>query len=455
MTCNDCGCVGHNLQRKAHIPCAKKRTIEKLHNLLDESVDEVNAQLIEWRRHIHKHPELPNREKNTAKLIADHLTALGLDEVRTHIAGYGVVGVLHGNQPGSRVIALRADIDALPVKEISDVDFISTFIDEDYPGGPFPVSHACGHDCHAAMLMAAASVLAKHRDQIPGTVLFVFQPAEEGAPLDEEGGALAMEKAGALSSPEPGMVFGMHVGPLPKGVVAYHIGNQYAASVVVKIVITGQQVHGSTPWLGKDPMPVVAEIISASGQLYRQVPAYNPVAISFGHIEDVGRFNIIGEHVTMMGTIRCSVESDMEKICAKLKNMAEHVALSQGCTAEVEFLQPVPALYNSEQWVQAALPTLEDVVGANHLIQIPPTLGYDDISVFIKRHGGLYVTLGVQDTTFNGSNLVAAEAGRGLWYNHSPRFYADDETLSTGVRLHVHIAADYLFGQLNVDNSTF
>jgi amidohydrolase len=433
---------------EAHRPTGQTRASTALHTALDQAAAGVAEHVVAWRHQLHAHSELSNREVQTARLVAEHLRSLGLDAVRTGIAGYGVVGVLRGGQPGPRVMALRADMDALPVQEQSGVDFASTVVDTDYPGGPFPVAHACGHDCHTAMLMGAA-VLAGVRHQLPGTVLFVFQPAEERPPLDEDGGAVAMEQAGAFADPVPTMVFGLHVGPYPKGVVAYRVGNQYAASVLVKIEITGQQVHGSTPWLGLDPLPVAADIITTVGQLYRQIPAYDPVTISIGHVEDRGRFNIIGESVTLYGTVRCSVEADMEAVCQRLRRMADHLAHAHGYTADVQFLQHVPALHNTAAWVHATLPTLKRVVGHDRLVQTHPPLGYDDVSVFINRYGGLYVVLGVQDAEFrDDGTLVPSPGGRGIWFNHNPRFYADDGVLATGVHLHAHVTVDHLRGDL-------
>jgi amidohydrolase len=257
-----------------------------------------------------------------------------------------VVGVLRGGGDGDRVIALRADLDALPVQEASGEAFASTVVDTDYPGGPFPVAHACGHVCHTAMLMGAASALAAVRDRLPGTVLFVFQPTEKGPPLGEDGGAQAMEDAGALSDPSPSMVFGIHVGPHPTGYIAYRAGNQYASSVLVRIKVTGKQVHGSTPWMGVDPMPVAAAIINETGQLYRQLPAYDPFTVTIGHVEDEGRFNIIGESVTLYGTIRASIDRDMTDLQDRVRRLATKLAEAQGCTPVVDYLQHVPALTN-------------------------------------------------------------------------------------------------------------
>ncbi len=416
---------------------------------LDRRVTEVAGQVIAWRQHLHRHPELPNRESATAKLIEDHLRSLGLDEVRTGLAGHGVVGVLRGGAPGDRVVALRADIDALPVEDLCGVPFASRTVDQDYPGGPFPVSHACGHDAHTAMLLGAATVLAGVRDRLPGTVLFVFQPAEEGPPVDEQGGALQMLKEGACDDPVPTMAFGMHVAPFPKGAVGYRVGNQFGASCLIKIVITGRQVHGSTPWQGIDPMPAVGAVLTGIGQLYRQITAFDPITVTIGHIEDVGRFNIIGQTVTLWGTVRCSVEADMTQVQKRLSTLVEHTAQAYRCTGTTEYLQDVPAVHNHREWVAAALPTFRRVVGEHNVARTPPTLGYDDVSEFVNEYGGLYVLLGVQDLEFDSEGVpTPTEGGRGMAFNHNPHFYVDDDTLATGVRLHAHVVLDHLNGSL-------
>ncbi|MBW0275739.1 hydrolase [Nocardia sp. MH4] len=418
-----------------------------IYDRFDRDAAAVADQVIAWRHHLHQHPELSNREVDTAALIADHLRSLPLDEVRTGIAGHGVVGVLTGGLPGDQVIALRADIDALPVPDECGVPFASTVVDDDYPGGPFPVSHACGHDCHTAMLLGAATVLAGVRDHLPGTVLFVFQPAEEGPPVQEKGGAREMLAEGALDDPAPTMAFGFHVTPYPKGYIGYRVGNQFGASSLIKIVITGEQVHGSTPWMGIDPMPAAGAVLTGIGQIYRQLSAFDPVTVTIGHIEDVGRFNIVGRTVTLWGTIRCSVEADMAQVRQRLATLATHSAQAYNCTATVEYLQDVPAVHNLRPWVDAALPTLRKVVGDERVVATTPTLGYDDVSEFVNRYGGLYVTLGVQDTEFGGAaGLEPTPGGRGMYMNHNPHFYADDDTLVTGVRLHTYLAYDHLRG---------
>ncbi|PXX58421.1 carboxypeptidase Ss1 [Nocardia tenerifensis] len=411
----------------------------------DKAAEAVSDQVIAWRHRIHQNPELSNREVNTAKLITDHLKSLNLDEVRTGFAGYGVVGVLKGGRPGNKVIALRADIDALPVVDECGVSFASKFVDKDYPGGPYPVSHACGHDCHTAMLMGAATVLSEARDDLPGTVLFVFQPAEEGPPVDEKGGAKQMITEGACDDPKPTMAFGIHVIPFPKNYLNYAIGNQGATSTLIKIKIKGQQVHGSTPWQGIDTMPAAGAVLTGIGQIYRQISAFDPISVSIGHVEDVGRFNIIGETTTLWGTIRCLIESDMVDVKKRIETLAMNTAAAYNCTATVEYMQDVPAVHNQKSWVDAVLPTLNRVAGSDKVRQGVGGMAYDDVSEFINKYGGMYVTLGCQDLEFNADDKpVPIKGGRGVAANHNPKFYADDGVLVTGVRLHANVAYDHL-----------
>jgi amidohydrolase len=298
------------------------------------------------------------------------------------------------------------------------------------------------------MLMGAASVLAGVRVRLPGTVLFVFQPAEEGPPLEEDGGAAAMERAGALADPSPTMVFGMHVGPMPVGWVGYGVGDVYAASAVLKIVITGVGAHASTPWRGVDPLPVAADIVVQLAQVYRQVSSSKPVTVSVTQITTHGRHNVIGDTVELLGTVRSSIDSEMARIQRRVERIALHLAQAHGCTAHTTFHQSVPAVHNAPEWVHAARPTLEDVVGPECLLEIPATLGYDDISVFINRCGGLYVTLGCQEVVLVDGALRAIPGGRGLAMNHNSKFYAADEALGVGVRLHAQVAVDHLLGLL-------
>jgi amidohydrolase len=408
--------------------------VSELHRLVDEACAEHEEWLVASRAWLHAHPELSNREERTAAYVAEQLHALALDEVRTGVAGHGVVGVLRGGLPGERVVALRADMDALPVHAVDGVG---------------PVSHACGHDCHVAVVLTAARVLTGLRDRLPGTVVFFFQPAEEGPPVGEVAGAKAMLDAGALDGVEPTMVFAMHVVFLPKGVVGYHVGNQFAAACAVDITIRGVQAHGSSPWLGVDPMPAAAQVILGAGQLYRQVPAASPVSVSIGHVEDVGRFNIIGEQVTLSGTMRSSRQEDMPALKAGLERLAEHAAAAYGCTAELAYHFEIPAVRNEQAWFDAARPTIERVVGAERVVPVEPVMGSDDMAELVSAYGGLYLTYGVQDTRMDGDRVLPVEGGRGLAPNHHPAFYADDASLLDDVRVHAHVAVDHLLGDLD------
>jgi amidohydrolase len=223
-------------------------------------------------------------------------------------------------------------------------------------------------------------------------LLFVFQPAEEGPPVGEAAGAQAMVDAGAFTDPVPTMAFGMHVGTLPKGVVGYRAGTRFAASCLVKITISGQQTHGAKPWSGVDPMPPAGAIITAVGQLYRQVPAHHTITVSIGHVEDVGRFNIVGHMVTLWGTIRCTLDGDMSVVQDNLRRLAEHHGAAYGCTAAVEYHQYVPAVDNTPEWLDVLLPTIQRVVGAANVVEVAPSLGYADVSVFTRAFGGAYLS---------------------------------------------------------------
>jgi amidohydrolase len=423
---------------------------EPIHHVIDRLARAHEADLVALRHRLHGAPELSNREERTAALIAERLTSAGVDEVRTGIAGHGVVGVLRGGRPGDRVIALRADMDGLPVRETTGLPFASTVVDPLYPGGPFPVAHACGHDCHMAVVVTSAAVLGQVRDRLAGTVLFLFQPAEEGPPIGEVAGAQAMLDVGALSDPAPTMVFGMHVLTYPRGTVVHRRGAFFAASSRVRIVVSGVQVHASTPWLGVDPMPAAAGIITGIGQLYRQVPAQEAVTVSIGHVEDVGRFNILGDTVTLSGTIRCLSQDDLPTVQERLRRLAEGQAAAFGCTAQVDFVQTVPAVRNDPAWIDALLPTVRRVVGEDHVVEVPPFMGYDDVSVFLDAFGGAYLGFGVQDTRMEGDRPVPLDGGRGLAPNHHPGFYASDASLVTSLRIHAHVAVDHLAGAIDV-----
>ena len=432
----------------AHQPSGKAVTAEDYHNLIDQLADKVESKIIKIRHDIHKNPELPNREVRTAKIIADHLRSLKFDEVRTEVGVHGIVGVLKGGQPGDKVIALRADFDALPVEELSDEPFKSTIVDEDYPGGAVPVAHVCGHDTHASMLMGAAEVLAEMRDQIPGTVKFLFQGAEEGPPVGEDGGAAMMIKEGALEDPKPDVAFGIHSSPFPVGTLYYCKGDTLASSVLLKIEVKGAGVHGSTPWMGKDPLSVAAEIMTSVAQVYRQVPATEAITISFGKVDDHGRFNVIGDNITLWGTVRCIHDAMMEDVTFRIDRIASHVAQAHGLTAETTIDQRVPALYNEADWLERFMPTLERLFDPADMRVGPPMLAYDDHSAFQLACGGIYVFLGGQDTKWTDKGLEPLDPKTPIWFNHSPHYYVRDEAMKTGIRMHANVAMDFLSGKI-------
>ncbi|QPK83642.1 amidohydrolase [Corynebacterium qintianiae] len=431
-----------------------------LYEKIDAAASEVAQDVIEWRHHIHQNPELSNREENTEKFILERLEEIGIDgdDIVSGIAGHGVVAYIRGgNTDGDpRTILLRADTDALPVKEDSGEEFASEKTDQDYPGGPFPIAHACGHDTHVAMLLGAAKVLHGLRDEINGDILLVFQPAEEGPPAGEDGGAdLMVEEMDeqGFFNPAPSMAFGIHIGPAPVGSITYARGIQNAASETVKITIVGEQVHGSTPWQGIDPMPAVGDVLSNMGQIYRQIDVKERFSITLGHIVDQGRFNIVGKQVEIYGTVRSLTTDVVEDINRRIERYVTNIAEAHGCTGSVEFSDEIPPVVNAPEWIDAILPTYERVAGDKPVVEIPPSMGYDDVSEFIARFGGVYALLGGQDIAFTQDGKVekVGDESRGMVPNHSPQFYVNDDALEYGVRLHAHVAVDHLMGELNAE----
>lgn len=440
-------CNDGTLSTTRHQPVGT--TSSDLHAKIDQGADAVDAEVIAWRHDFHQHPELSNRETRTAGIVAEHLRSLGL-EVHTEIATTGVVGILRGGGDGDRVIALRADMDALPVEETVDVPFKSTVVDDDYPGGPFPVAHSCGHDTHTAMLMGAATVLAAMKDDLPGTVMFVFQPSEEGPPIGEPFGAQSMLDAGIFDDLRPDTCFGMHIGPLPVGTMAYAPGIQLAASEIIQITIHGKQVHGSSPFAGLDPVPVLAAIDNGFAQIYRQIDPNDAFTISIGQIDTVGRSNIIGEKITAVGTARAVRDAVLDDLNLRMARVVEHAAKMHGLTADFEVFQHVPAVVNDQAWLDRLLPSVERVAGADNVHVIRPNMGYDDVSVFLGEVGGVYAVLGGQSVRFSADGLPEgldpdSDTGRFV-PNHNPGFYVIDEAMKTGVRAHAHVALDFLSG---------
>jgi len=400
---------------------------------LDSAAAGIESKVIDCRRDIHQHPELGNRETRTSKLVADRLKSLGI-EVKTPIAHTGVVGILKGGKPG-RVVALRADMDALPVVEQVDLPFKST-VKTTFNGQEVGVMHACGHDAHVAILLGVAEVLAGVRDEVPGTVVFLFQPAEEGAPEGEEGGAALMVKEGALDNPKVDAVFGLHVtSRYPVGQIAYRAGAELAAVDSFKIVVHGKQTHGAYPWLGIDPIVVASQIVLGLQTIpSRQLDAsLAPSIVTVGAIHGGVRNNIIPDSVEMIGTIRSLDEKMRSDIHARIKRTAEDIATSGGAKADVAITTGYPVTYNDPPLTEKMVPTLKKVTA--DVITVNPTLGAEDFSFYQQKVPGLFIWLGTRP-----KNQTAEEAAS----NHSPLFYVDESGLLLGVRALSHLAVDYL-----------
>jgi amidohydrolase len=393
--------------------------------------------VVTWRRDIHQHPELGNREFRTAKLVADHLRSLGI-EVQTEVAHTGVVGVLRGGKPGP-VVALRADMDGLPVSEQVDLPFKST-VRTQYNGQEVGVMHACGHDNHVAIMMGTAEVLASMKADLPGTVKFIFQPAEEGPPAGEEGGAGLMIEEGVLANPAPSAIFGLHVWPGPAGTVSYRSGSTMAASDWLGIKVKGRQTHGAVPWGGVDPIVVSAQIITAlQTVISRQTDITKaPAIVTIGEIRGGNRGNIIPDSVMMTGTIRTFDEGVRKDIKERITRMVEMIAQSAGATATVDFgTGNNPVTYNDPALTARMLPTLERSAGKDKVAIEPLVTGAEDFSLFQEKIPGLFFFLGVAPAGANLSTIAR---------NHSPYFFADEGALPVGVKAMVNLTLDYLGG---------
>jgi amidohydrolase len=404
---------------------------------IDQRVAAVMPKVVAWRRDIHQHPELSNREFRTSKLVADHLRLLGM-EVRTEVAHTGVVGLLRGGRPGP-VVALRADMDALPVTELVDLPFKSTARGE-YNGVEVGVMHACGHDNHVAILMGVAELLAGMREQIPGTVKFIFQPAEEGAPAGERGGASLMIEQGVLENPAPGAIFGLHVWPEPVGTITYRSGPLMAASDRLNIVVRGKQTHGAVPWGGVDPIVLSSQIVMALQTIpSRQVDVTNtPAIVTVGLIQGGTRFNIIPDSVVMQGTVRTFDEGIRADVKLRITRTVQSIAQSAGATATVDFgSDGNPVTYNDPALVAKMLPTLQGAAGADNVRIGPLSTPAEDFAHFQKRVPGFYYFLGIVPR-----GQDAATAPR----NHSPSFFADEGALPVGVKSMTSLALQWLSG---------
>ena len=406
-----------------------------LQQQIDTAAARVEPSVIATRRDIHEHPELGNREVRTAKLVADRLRALNID-VEEKVAHTGVIGILKGGKPG-KVVALRADMDALPVTEQVDLPFASK-VRTTYNGQEVGVMHACGHDAHVAILLGVAEVLAGMREQIPGTVKFIFQPAEEGAPEGEEGGAALMVKEGALENPKVDAIFGLHVtSRFAVGEIGYRPEGMMAAVDSFRIVVRGKQTHGAYPWLGVDPIVVASQIVLGLQTIpSRQLDStLAPSVVTVGAIHGGVRSNIIPDEVEMLGTIRSLDAKMRDDIHARIKRTAESIATAAGATANVTITTGYPITYNDPALTERMAPSLRRAAGNDNVRVVNPVLGAEDFSFFQQKVPGLFFWVGTRP-----KNQTPEEAPS----NHSPLFYVDESGLALGVRALTHVALDFL-----------
>src|SRR6056297_2325648 len=413
---------------------AQKSTVGQLHDTINQKAETVFDQVVEWRRHFHENPELSNREEETAAYIADYMRSLGL-EVKTGIAHTGVVAILEGGKPGP-VVGLRADMDGLPVPSRVDLPFSPDVVSE-YLGEEVPVSHACGHDTHMAMLMGVAEMFAARREELPGSIKFIFQPAEEGAPPGEEGGGELMVKEGVLKDPDVDVIFGQHIWSLaPVGRIGFRSGGIMAAADRFVITVNGKQTHGSTPWTGVDPIAVASQIVVGLNMIIsRQTELTKEAAvISVGRLRAGVRNNIIPETAELIGTIRTLDTAMQDKIHADIRRTAEHIAASQGATVDVEIQRGYPVTFNDPALTEQMAPTLERV-GGDQAVRIDAITGAEDFSFFQKEIPGLFIMVGGMPPDMDPSEAAP---------HHTPDFYIDESAMKTGVRALANLTIDYM-----------
>ena len=396
-------------------------------------IDAVMPKVVEWRRDFHQHPELSNQEFRTAKIVADHLRSLGM-EVETEVAHTGVVGTLRGGD--GPIVALRADMDGLPVTELVDLPFASKARSV-YQGREVGVMHACGHDNHVAILMGVAEVLAGMGDDLPGTVKFIFQPAEEGTPDGSVGGAELMLMEGAFENPRPDVVFGLHVFPFPAGTIATRPGGLMASSDRHQITIKGKQTHGAVPWAGVDPIVTASQVVLGLQTIVsRQLDAtLTPSIVTIGRVEGGVRNNIIPESVELEGTIRTFDAETRIDIHKRVRRTATNIAEAAGATADVVIDQGYGVTRNDPNLFRQMSPTLERVAG-DRFIEAPQTTTAEDFSYFANEVPGLFLFLG-----------VAPDDPALIHPNHSPRFYADERALPVGVEALTSMTLDYMLSE--------
>ena len=404
---------------------------------LDALADGLEEKVIAWRRDIHQHPELSNREFRTAAMVADHLESLGIAVTR-EVAHTGVVGILEGGNPGP-VVALRADMDALPVLERNDLPFRSEATGE-YRGETVPVMHACGHDTHVAILMGVAEALAGMRDELSGTVKFIFQPAEEGAPEGEEGGAELMTREGVLQSPDVDAIFGLHIAAQQDvGTLRYRSGPFMAAVQDMRIVVRGRQTHGAAPWAGVDPIVTASQIVVGLQTIVSRTVniTENPAIVTVGKFSGGVRSNIVPEEVELLGTIRTFDPEQTETVHRRIREIATNIAEAAGATAEVQipYTTHYPVTYNDPDLTSTSIESLARVAGEDNVVESTLITGAEDFSYFAEEVPGFFVFLG-------GKPLDVAEEDAAA--HHTPDFYIDESGLMLGFKGLMALTLDYM-----------
>jgi amidohydrolase len=414
---------------------AQNRADANLLTMIDQKSDDIESKVIEWRRDFHEFPELSNREYKTGEKIAAALKAMGL-KVKTGIAHTGVVGILETGTPGP-VVGLRADMDALPVVERADIPFASK-VKSTYLGQEVGVMHACGHDTHVAMLLGAAEVLTGMKDLLSGTVVFIFQPAEEGAPPGEEGGAKLMIEEGVLEEPKVDVVFGLHISSkLEVGHINFKPGGYLAAADRFVIKVKGVQTHGSQPWAGVDPVTVSAQIVlGLQNIISRQTELTREAAvISVGKISGGVRNNIIPEEVELVGTIRTLDTKMQDLIHEKIELTATKIAESAGAIAEVEINRGYPVTFNHIDLTRQMVPTLYRVAGEENVHLVNPVTGAEDFSYYARKVPGLFLFLGGMPEGMNPKDAAP---------HHTPDFFIDESGMKLGVKTLCNLTLDYM-----------
>jgi amidohydrolase len=417
------------------VPAFAQTTVLK--NKINKKADSLESQIIAWRRDFHEHPELGNHEFRTAGIIAKHLQSLGL-EVKIGVATTGVVAILRGGKPGP-VVALRADMDALPITERTKVPFASK-VKTMYNGQEVGVMHACGHDSHMSILMATAEILTSMKKDLHGTVKFIFQPAEEGLPAGENGGAAQMVKEGVMENPKVDAVFGLHIQSYqPAGTITYRPGGDMAAVNPMKIVVKGKGAHGAYPWSSVDPIVVSAEIINSLQTIVSRnlQVTRNGAVVTIGAINGGNRSNVIPEEVTMIGTIRTLNNDDEKMIIERVKTIATKTAEAAGATAEVTipYEHHYPITYNNPELVAEMLPTLQAVGGAGNVTLRNAETGAEDFSFYEQKAPGIFIHLGGMP---KGGDPVTAPA------HHTPDFFIDESGFTLGVKALCNLTLDYM-----------